>query len=223
MERLTRAERGVGGDAIPLLNQPRAVPEPIPDVTWTHPGIVQILDSIPIATRSLLDVGCGRGIVGALCRIYRAPERLVGIDGYAPYLDFCRRRGFYDELVERELEALPLPFRDREFEVATCIEVIEHLARTDGLKLLDELERVAQTVIVTTPTSFFQQDEFDQNPRQQHRSVWHSRDFRHRGYVVHGAGGMKIMGRHVKLVSSALAPAVRYLPSLAEFMLCRKV
>jgi SAM-dependent methyltransferase len=222
MERLAAAQRAVGGDALQLLNQPRVMPEPIPDVTWTHPGIVQILDAIPIAMRSLLDVGCGRGIIGALCRIYRGPERLVAIDGYAPYLEFCRRRGFYDELLERELENLPLPFRDHEFDVATCIEVIEHLERAAGLKLLAELERVAKVVIVTTPTSFFQQDEFDANPRQQHRSVWHPSEFRQRGYVVRGAGGLKILGRHVRLVSSAFAPAVRYLPSRAEFMLCRK-
>jgi predicted TPR repeat methyltransferase len=42
-----------------------------------------------VDVESLLDLGCGRGIVGALCRIYRAPRRLVGFDAWEPYLGFC--------------------------------------------------------------------------------------------------------------------------------------
>jgi len=46
---------------------------PEPDITWTHKGLPHILASIPADTKSLVDVGCGRGIIAALARIYRSP------------------------------------------------------------------------------------------------------------------------------------------------------
>jgi predicted TPR repeat methyltransferase len=64
---------------------------------------------IPVDVESLLDLGCGRGIVGALCRIYRAPRRLVGLDAWEPYLSFCREHRLYDELVRWDLNDLRCP------------------------------------------------------------------------------------------------------------------
>lgn len=193
-----------------------------PETTWTHPGVRQILDAIPVGAHSVLDVGCGRGLIGALCRIYRGPSRLVGIDGYRPYLEFCARHNFYDELLERRLEDVPLPFAEREFDVATCIEVIEHLDRPDGERLISELERVARTVVISTPTTYFEQHELDGNDLQRHRSVWAVRDFRRRGYAVQGAGGLKVLGRNVRFVSAAFAPMVRFVPSLSQVILCSR-
>jgi 2-polyprenyl-3-methyl-5-hydroxy-6-metoxy-1,4-benzoquinol methylase len=192
------------------------------DITWTHPALPRILDSIPLHARSLVDIGCGRGIVGALCRIYRKITRLVGVDGYQPSLEFCRFHHFYDELVERNIGEFPLVFRDKEFEVATCIEVIEHLPREEGLQLLDELERISSVVIVTTPNEFFHQPEYDENPYQKHLSSWTVGDFRRRGYDVQGIGGLKIFGRSRRVVSTALGPITRVVPRLSSAILCIK-
>ena len=45
--------------------------------TWTRPFLHEMLEEIPKNVDSLVDVGCGRGIVGAMTRIYRNPKRLV--------------------------------------------------------------------------------------------------------------------------------------------------
>jgi len=194
----------------------------MPEITWTHVALPLILNQIPEETKSLVDVGCGRGIIGALCRIYREPTRLVGIDVYEPYLEFCKHSKFYDELVHWNLERQPLPFMDKEFEVATHIEVIEHLSRDAGERLMDELERIALRVIITTPNYFFEQSEFDQNPHQKHISLWRVRDFRRRNYKVYGVGGMKVLGRTVRWLSAALGPMTRYMPSVSSMLLCIK-
>lgn len=194
----------------------------VPDVTWTHPALPSILEQIPTGMQSLLDVGCGRGIIGALSRIYREPKRLVGLDVYGPYLEFCQRFSLYDELVQWDLEKLPLPFGAEEFEVATCIEVIEHLHREHGERLLDELERVAQRVVVTTPNLFFEQAEYDGNLHQRHLSFWRPSDFRRRGYKVLGVGVFTIAGRQVRYLSAALGSATRYVPTLSSLLLCVK-
>ncbi len=127
----------------------------MPEVTWTHPWLYDILKLIPINVKSLIDIGCGRGIIGAIVRIYREPTRLVGIDIFRPYLDFCHKMNVYDELYERDLRKTHLPFDEKEFDVAACIEVIEHIPKENGLKLLKELERIAKTVIVSAPKVFF--------------------------------------------------------------------
>lgn len=194
----------------------------MPDVKYTHPSLPLILAQIPEDTKTLVDLGCGRGIIGALCRIYREPERLVGVDVYEPYLEFCKRFGLYDQLILWDLEKIPLPFKDKEFDVATCIEVIEHLSIDAGRRLLDEMERIARYIIVTTPNYYFEQSEFDQNPHQKHISVWRVRDFRERNYKVYGVGGMKICGRLVKRLSTALGPMTRYMPHLSSLLLCVK-
>jgi hypothetical protein len=49
----------------------------------------------------------------------------VGPDAREPYLCFCRERRLYDELVRWDLNDLPLPFGDKEFDVVTAIEVID--------------------------------------------------------------------------------------------------
>ncbi|MEM3698134.1 MAG: hypothetical protein QXQ94_11715, partial [Candidatus Bathyarchaeia archaeon] len=64
-------------------------------VTWAHRWLYEILEQIPIEMNSLVDVGYGRGVIGALVKIYRNPERLVGIDAFPPYLEFCRCNNFY--------------------------------------------------------------------------------------------------------------------------------
>lgn len=215
----------------------------VPNVTWTHRALPSILDAIPVSCESLLDIGCGRGIIGAMCRIYRGANRLVGVDGFDPYLEFCRNAGFYDYTVLRDLNQVPLPFDTKEFEVATCTEVIEHLSEDAGQKLLDELERIASRVIVTTPNVRFEQDEYDGNSFQRHLSYWPPTAFRKRGYRVYGTGslnaGYRLRGmvervtQHstnsslpvsvrgcARYISEALGPLTRRLPELSTSLLC---
>jgi hypothetical protein len=217
----------------------------MPDVTWTHRSLPDILDAIPVNCKSLLDIGCGRGIIGAMCRIYRAVDRLVGIEGFEPYLEFSQKAGFYDETILRNLSETPLPLSTQEFEVVTCTEVIEHLEWDAGRRLLDELERIGSRVIVTTPNILFQQQEYDGNVFQRHLSQWRPIDFRRRGYLVYGVGSLnvgygvknaveKVAGRPAKKVvpnrvrrsarhlSEMLGPLTRSLPWLSTSLLCIK-
>ncbi|MBI3963192.1 MAG: class I SAM-dependent methyltransferase, partial [Deinococcus sp.] len=133
---------------------------------------------------SLLDVGCGTGLSTQLLlkgRLLRA----VGYDGHGPYLVAAKERGFYAQVVQGDVRALP--FREKEFDIVLCSHVIEHLSQTEGLALLERIEQIARLqVIVAAPVGFLPQDEFDDNPYQQHRSAWFPKDFLDRGYRVVG-------------------------------------
>jgi ubiquinone/menaquinone biosynthesis C-methylase UbiE len=193
------------------------------EVYGTHSFLHEILNRIPVEVDSLIDVGCGRGIIGALTRIYRHPSRLVGIDAFDEYLDFCARTNLYDELHKYDISKGNLPFRDREFDAGTCIEVIEHLQKGDGLKLLKELERVTRVVIISTPNKDISQKAYDDNPFQIHLSRWSPSDFTKRGYEVRGVGDLLVFGRHMRYVSFLFSRFSYIMPSLSDFIIAWKM
>lgn len=76
----------------------------------------------------------------------------------------------------------PLPFGDGVVDVSWCSDVIEHLPKADGKRLLAEMGRVSRRgVVVRTPVGFHPQDPEDvpwevdlvvRNPHQRHVSGW---------------------------------------------------
>ncbi len=178
----------------------------MPDITWTHPFLNKVLSLIPLDSRSVLDVGCGRGIVGAICKIYRDPSSIWGIDLFDAYLEFCKSHMPYEQLIKHDLSH-GLPSLNRTFDVGVSLEVIEHLEKGNGQRLLTEMERACKRVIVSTPGEFFQQDAYDGNARQSHVSLWSEKDFKDLGYSTQSrrVPGIWILGRSVKFLSSALS------------------
>ncbi len=169
----------------------------------------------------MVDVGCGRGLVGALCRIYRDASRIVGLDAYRPYLDFCMKFGFYHAVIGCDFARNDLPFRDKKFDLATCVEVVEHLEKSAGQHLIGELERVANRVIITTPGTYFEQAAFDENLFQRHVSKWSVTDFEKRGYEVRGLSNARILARF-PLLAVPISPLLLRFPRLSTSYLCTK-
>ncbi len=177
------------------------------------------MDIIPVNVESLVDAGCGRGIVGALMRIYRNASRTVGLEIWEPYINFCKLYKLYDELCVIDLRKTPLPFGNKEFEVATFVETIEHLPRNAGEKLLAELERIAEIAIVSTPSHFFRNRAFDKNPYERHLSRWAVTDFRKRKYNVMGVEEHSIPMQNVPIPVQKLSSRI---PQLFRFILASK-
>ncbi|MCI4351286.1 MAG: SAM-dependent methyltransferase, partial [Thermoplasmata archaeon] len=71
------------------------------------------------------------------------------------------------------------------------LDVIEHLPRPDGLRLLREMERVSRgLLLVFTPNGFLPQAG-DSNPHQEHLSGWTAADLRREGFAVRGLRGIR--------------------------------
>ena len=196
----------------------------MPDVTWADLFFPLLLrpSIVPLELKSVLDVGCGRGMTGCLVRIYREPTRLVAVDAFKPYLDFVEKLGVYDSVLQLDVSKSRLPFEDKEFDVVLCLEVVEHLKKEEGLRLLSELERVGKRVIISTPGLFFNQPMFDGNVNQAHLSYYPVKEFENRGYRVYGVGGMLFFGRNLHLVSSAMGRFTYMLPRLSATILAVK-
>lgn len=109
----------------------------------------------------VLNVGKG------LPRHFLAPETVISIDLWKPYLS----RG--DILAD----ARHLPIRPNSVDAVFCIELIEHLEREEGLKLVKELKKIGKSIILSTPGGFFEQPELNGNPFQRHKSSYKRGDF----------------------------------------------
>lgn len=105
-------------------------------------------ERIPPGTRSLLDVGCGNGLFLNFLQAAVPPgtfDRLCGVDRSQAAL-----AGVGVEKCAADITKLP--FADAEFDVVTCMEVIEHLPSESLVRALAELARVARrTVMITVP------------------------------------------------------------------------
>jgi len=98
---------------------------------------------------SLLDVGCGEGVLVEKWA-QRIDGRVVGIDLDDPQLhaEWEQRRA--PNLEYKVMKAENLPFDDDEFDVATAIEVLEHVP--DPEHTVAEMARVAKRwLIVSVP------------------------------------------------------------------------
>jgi len=64
--------------------------------------------------QTLLDLGIGTGLSSRLFARYGL--KVTGVDGSAKMLEVCRKKGFTEALHQLDLNELPLPFADGEFD-----------------------------------------------------------------------------------------------------------
>jgi hypothetical protein len=134
--------------------------------------------------KTVLDVGCGLSLKSQ----YIDAEIRVGVDIYRPYLKKIETEVPY---VAINADALTIGnlFIPRSFDLVLLLDIIEHLKKTDALRLLCMAEEIAQVaVIVETPKGYIPQDidiwDLDGHTYQTHRSGWEPEEFVARGYQV---------------------------------------
>lgn len=141
--------------------------------TSEHWQIPKIVDVIARAQpRRVLDVGAGYGKYGLLAREYGGAERVDAVDANAP------RFPVYDHVYLGDIRRLDqvLPEPNSPYDLALFIDVIEHLEKDDGWRVLEDLTHRAKQVLVTTPFGFRRQ-EIPGMPYETHRSGWYPWEF----------------------------------------------
>lgn len=102
------------------------------------------------APESVLDVGCGEGVLTERWAEQLGERRIVGIDLEDPKLasEWAKRRRA--NLEYRTMRAENMPFEESEFDLASAIEVLEHVP--DPEHTLAEMARVASGhLLVSVP------------------------------------------------------------------------
>lgn len=102
--------------------------------------------------RRHLDIGCGPGtFIGAL------PDGVhesVGVDIAPAQIGYALRNHSRGERNFLLLDGNQLPFRDGKFDVVTSVELLEHVSRAEGIRLLREAHRILKPggrILLSTP------------------------------------------------------------------------
>ena len=145
--------------------------------------VVTFVHQVPHA--HILDIGCGYGKFGLLCREYfnEKPHTIDAVEAWQPYINkFHWLDCLYDTVYNVDAVTLEKEFLDN-YDVVMLNDVIEHLEKEAAIALLS---RIKGHVVIATPVNFFEQ-EFENNPFEHHVSHWVEADFAARADVLYVA------------------------------------
>lgn len=92
-----------------------------------------ILKNLDKTSRSILDVGCGKG--QPMKYINRHKKYFtVGVDIFEPYINLCKEQQIHNEYILGDVRNLE--FKNQSYDVVLCTEVLEHLTQAE----ISELE-----------------------------------------------------------------------------------
>lgn len=150
---------------------------------------------VPRGHYSVLDVGIGNGKYGMLIREYldgcwfgrRYEEpatwrvRLIGVEPFWRYISPAHKY-HYDEIHPKPIEHLLRDgeFTDKSFDLVLISDMIEHLPKPQGIKLLENVKDILKPTgiaLVTTPNYFIKQGVVDGCKYETHKSLWNRKEF----------------------------------------------
>jgi hypothetical protein len=138
--------------------------------------------------RSVLDVGCGKNSLLHLSGF----EKLCGLEGYPPDAEIARRKQTHNEITVGDVRKMDGLFKPGQFDACIALDVIEHLPKEEGLKMMRDMEAIsARKTVFLTPSGFLPQGHTAADDLQVHLSGWEPDEMRRYGYRVVGLLGPK--------------------------------
>lgn len=136
---------------------------------------------------SVLDLGCGPS---SPLKNIKNIKYSVGVELFKPYLDLSKSQKIHTKYLQKNI--LDLDFPKNSFDAVILIEVLEHLSKKDGQKILKLADKWSKNkIILSTPNNYFPMGQLDQNPYQKHLSGWSIPELKKNGFKVYGVSGLK--------------------------------
>lgn len=143
--------------------------------------------------KSLLDVGCGSN---SPIQSFSQKLNCVGVDAFSPSIKKSKNLKIHNQYHQMDVLDIGKKFKSNSFDCVLASDLIEHLTKEEGYKLIEMMEKIAKNkVIIFTPNGFLAQREYDNNPWQVHKSGWSVKEMKERGYKVIGINGWKPLRR----------------------------
>jgi ubiquinone/menaquinone biosynthesis C-methylase UbiE len=195
----------------------------------TYPNIaiaiyIQLIEKLLKGCQTVLDVGCGSN---SPLQYLSGAYQLTGVDGFAQAIEESKSKNIHQKYYHADIKNLSRKFKSNSFNAVIALDVIEHLVKKDGYKLLKDMERIAsKKVILNTPNGFVPQH-CKKNNLQEHLSGWVKKDFEELGYKVYGMYGLRFLrkgGGELKIKPKVISGSIsalshilltKHLPQLA--------
>ncbi len=170
--------------------------------------------------KNLLDVGCG---ANSPVQTFNENLYCVGVDAFEPSLEKSKLKKIHNEYRKLDVLKVGQAFAPKSFDIVVALDLIEHLEKSDGLQLLDMMEKIAsKKVIIYTPNGFLPQGDRENNPWQVHLSGWTAQEFSDRGYEVIGVNGIKSLRGAFAKVSYKPAFFWNFISDMSELFVKHK-
>ena len=157
---------------------------------WSYPHIPHLITPELKNAKTILDLGCGRRNIFSGIDRNRDGFLSVGVDMDKGRLLEARQADFHDNFIMANV--MTLEFTPKSFDVVLAIDLIEHLTKEEGFRLIEKMESIAKgKVIIVTPNGF-EQIRGD-TLRQVHKCGWEFSELKERGYTIKGLWGLKIL------------------------------
>jgi len=138
-------------------------------------------------TDKVLDIGCGKD---SPLQYIKCKEK-IGYDFYEPYIKQSQNKRIHNRYVIGDLEKFNL---NEFFDCIIALEVIEHIGKQEGIKLLNKIEKITNKIIITVPSGCLNlKPQKGDNPKEKHISEWENKDFVKLGYKTYGLNGFRWM------------------------------
>jgi len=99
---------------------------------------------------NICDIGCGMGEHSKLLLSQYPTFKFTGIDWSQITIDYLKQKtSFFNEIIH--CKSSNLPFNNKQFSIALCMENLEHLYSNDSIDAFKELKRISDYVIITIP------------------------------------------------------------------------
>ena len=150
--------------------------------------------------QTVLDLGCGPS---SPLKNTKNIKYSVGVEIFKPYLNLSKKQKIHTKYLQKNI--LKLDFPKSSFDAVILIEVLEHLSKKDGQKIIKLAQKWAKKkIIISTPNNFFPMGIVDNNQYQQHCSGWSKLELKKLGFKINGVSGLKFFYKSENKVKSLI-------------------
>jgi SAM-dependent methyltransferase len=199
--------------------------------TRIFPDYVREINKELYGCKSVLDLGCGDN---SPLRHFPGKIHAEGVDAFPVSIEKSMTKGIHNNYHIMNVMDIDRKFGTDSFDCVIALDLIEHLSKEDGLKLLKKMETIARKkTIIFTPNGFLPQSAHGGNIWQIHKSGWTVKEMENMGYKVIGINGIKCLRSEFSrlkyrpkyfwwLISDITQVFVRNRPEKAYQILCTK-
>jgi len=138
----------------------------------------------------VLELGCGKNSLLIRSGVIKN-LRVTGVDIFEPYVELHNSNGLYEKCICADITKID--FQPNQFDAVVCMDVLEHISKAEGVKLLAKMKVWGRKIIITTPNGTVPGIPSDGNIHQEHQSGWFAEELKGHGYTVRGTSGWKAL------------------------------